>query len=218
MIAPHPDDETLGCGGTMLKHVLAGDRLTWLIVTRAHTPQWSQQTIDLKQAEVEQVATAYPAEVVRLGLPTCQLDVIPRTELFDQLAQAIEEIRPEVVYVPHPGDVHTDHAAVFDSTLAVLKAWRMRALGVREILAYETLSETDAAPPLPGRGFLPVVYNDITGLIDRKLWIMGLYESERQSDPLPRGPSAIRAFARYRGAAVGVEHAEAFQPVREFRP
>ncbi len=144
--------------------------------------------------------------------------MVPRDDLFKGFAEAIGDARPEVVYVPHPGDVHSDHAAVFDTTLAVLKAWRMRTLGVREILAYETMSETDAAPPLPGRGFLPVVYNDITGLIDRKLQIMGLYESEQQNDPLPRGPSAIRALARYRGAAVGVEHAEAFQPVREFRP
>ena len=88
-------------------------------------------------------------------------------------------------------------------------------LDIKRILCYESLSSTEAAPPLFHRVFLPNVYNDITGYIERKVEIMGLYETEMQPDPLPRSPSSIRALARYRGATIGVEYAEAFMLIRE---
>ena len=91
----------------------------------------------------------------------------------------------------------------------------MRELGVRAILSYETLSSTEAAPPQPSRLFAPTVYRDVTSHLEAKLEIMHLYVSEAQPDPLPRGPSAIRALARYRGATIGVEYAEAFMLIRE---
>jgi N-acetylglucosamine malate deacetylase 1 len=215
IVCAHPDDETLGCGGTMLKHARRGDSLTWIVATQAHEPQWPAATIELKASEVDRVAEAYGAGVLRLGLPSSRLDVIPQAELIAAVSGAIETAKPEVVYVVHPGDVHGDHADVFDATLAVLKAFRMGGLGVRRVLAFETLSSTDAAPPVVGRAFVPVVFNDISAELERKLEIMALYESEAQLDPLPRGPEAIRALARFRGATVGVEYAEAFWLVRE---
>jgi LmbE family N-acetylglucosaminyl deacetylase len=216
VIAAHPDDETLGCGGTLLKHVSAGDEVSWLVVTQAHEPQWPSETIDLKAEEVERVASAYGfARYERLGFPSSRLDVTPRAQLIDAIARVIEQCRPSVVYVVHAGDVHGDHADVFDATLVVLKAFRMRTLGTRRVLAYETLSSTDAAPPAPERVFMPTVFSDMTDFLERKLEIMALYESEAQADPLPRGPSAIRALARLRGATIGVEYAEAFRLVRE---
>lgn len=216
VISAHPDDETLGCGGTLLKHVSAGDAVSWVIVTQAHEPQWSSRTIDLKAAEVELVASAYGfTRYERLGFPSSRLDVTPRAELLNALARVIEQSSPSVVYVVHPGDVHGDHGDVFDATLAVLKAFRMRTFGTRRVLAYETLSSTDAAPPTPERAFRPTVFSDVSEFLERKLEIMALYASEAQADPLPRGPSAIRALARLRGATIGVEYAEAFRLVRE---
>jgi LmbE family N-acetylglucosaminyl deacetylase len=86
---------------------------------------------------------------------------------------------------------------------------------VRRVLCYETLSSTEAAPSRPDRAFIADVFSDITPFLDRKIEMMGLYESEAQADPFPRGPSAIRALARYRGATIGVEYAEAFMLIRE---
>jgi LmbE family N-acetylglucosaminyl deacetylase len=216
IVSAHPDDETLGCGGTILKHVAAGDEVVWAIVTQAHEPQWARSVIDAKAAEVEMVASAYGiASHARLGLPSSRLDVTPRAELIEVLATFIREARAELVYVVHPGDVHGDHADVFDATMSVLKAFRMGTLGVRRVLAFETLSSTDAAPQPSERAFVPTVYSDISGYLERKLEIMALYVTEEQADPLPRGPTAIRALARLRGATVGVEYAEAFQLVRE---
>jgi LmbE family N-acetylglucosaminyl deacetylase len=216
VVCAHPDDETLGCGGTILKHVAAGDAVSWAIATSAHEPMWTPSVIEQKTAEIASVQEAYGIEhVTRLGFPSTQLDGVSRADLMHALAGVIEQNRPEAVYVVHPGDVHSDHADVHDATLAVLKAFRMASLGVRRVLAFETLSSTDAAPPQPHRAFLPTVFSDIGDHLDRKVEIMALYATESQPDPFPRGPSAIRALARLRGATVGVEAAEAFSLVRE---
>jgi LmbE family N-acetylglucosaminyl deacetylase len=102
--------------------------------------------------------------------------------------------------------------------MAVCKAFYMRALGIRRILSYETLSSTEAAAPHHCRAFVPNVTVEITPYIERKVEIMGLYGSEIQAEPFPRSPSAIRALARYRGAGIGVAQAEAFVLVREVQP
>lgn len=111
--------------------------------------------------------------------------------------------------------MNSDHAIVFTATMSVLKTFYMRKWGVRRVLSYETLSSTEAAPPLSHKLFVPNVYRDITPYIEQKVEIMGLYESETHSDPWPRGPSAILALARYRGASIGVDYAEAFMLIRE---
>lgn len=215
-IAAHPDDETLGCGGTMLRHVDSGDDLFWLVVTQTYEPQWSAQTIATKAHEVERVAEAYGVkQFFKLGMPTIRLDTLAQADMIDSIRNVIEQVKPEVVYLVHSGDVNSDHYAVFTATLSVLKTFYMKQWGVRRILSYETLSSTEAAPPQMHRAFVPNVYRDITRYIDRKIEIMGLYESESHPDPMPRGPSGIRALARYRGASIAVDYAEAFMLVRE---
>ncbi len=140
---------------------------------------------------------------------------MPQSDLIAAIRDVITPIKPQVVYLVHSGDIHTDHHATFLATMSVLKPFYMTQLGVRRVLSYETLSSTEATPPHPARAFVPDVYSDITPYIDRKIEIMGLYESEAQPELMPRGPSAIRALARYRGATIGVEYAEAFKLIRE---
>jgi len=215
-ISVHPDDETLGCGGTLLRHRAVGDRISWLIVTETKEPQWSSETIEHKATEIKRIAEAYGMEgYFKLGFPAVRLDTVPQADLIDRIRDAIEEVKPDVIYLIHGGDVHTDHQAVFTATMSVLKPFYMARLGVRRILCYETLSSTEAAPALLDRLFVPNVFNDITPHIERKIEIMALYETEAQPDPLPRGAAAIRALGRYRGATIGVEYAEAFMLIRE---
>ena len=215
-VSAHPDDETLGCSGTLLKHGANGDEIFWLIATQAHEPQWSAECIKRKAVEVDKVAEAYGIKrCFKLGLPTVRLDTIPQSDLIEKIREVISEAKPEVVYLVHCGDVHSDHQAVFAATMAVLKPFYMARYGVRRVLSYETLSSTEAAPPHPNAVFIPNVFSDVTPHIERKLEIMALYETEIQPDPMPRSPSAIRALARYRGATIGTEYAEAFMLVRE---
>lgn len=216
IISVHPDDETLGCGGVLLRHSDSGDELHWLIATVTYKPQWSAELIEKKAREIEEVAEAYGmVSVSKLQLPTVRLDTIPQAEIISNIREVVEAVRPEIVYLVHDGDVHSDHHAVFTAAMSVFKAFYMSRWGTRRILCYETLSSTEAAPPQFSRMFVPTVYHDITQYVDRKIEIMDLYETELQPDPYPRGPAAIRALARYRGATVGVDYAEAFMLIRE---
>jgi N-acetylglucosamine malate deacetylase 1 len=216
IISVHPDDEALGCAGSILRHGARGDEVHWLIVTQTYQPRWPEEVTARKAKEVETVAAAYGMKsVTRLGFPTAKLDVVPQGELIASLAKAIEAVRPEWIYLVHDGDVHTDHHVIFTATMCVLKAFYMKKLGVRRVMSYETLSSTDAAPPQYQRAFVPTIYHDISPCLERKLGIMRMFETEAQPDPFPRGSSAIRALARYRGATVAVEYAEAFMLIRE---
>src|SRR5215813_2152067 len=202
-IAPHPDDETLGCGATLLKHKDAGDSLSWVVVTRAHEPQWSPEILKRKEAEIEQVSNAYGFETVfRLNFPTTKMETVPMNEVIDALRDVITRARPDCVYLNHQSDVHSDHRIIFNAATSVLKPFYSGRHNVRRLLSYEVLSETDAAVPSPTTSFAPNVFSDITRFAERKLEIMALYETEAQSYPLPRAPESVRALARYRGATV----------------
>lgn len=215
-VSAHPDDETLGCGGVLLKHQAAGDTLSWLIVTQSYQPQWTAETIERKATEVAEVAEAYGVkQCFKLGLPTAKLDTVPMADLIEEIRQVIDETSPETVYLVHGGDVHTDHQLVFTAAMSVLKPFYMGKLGVRRVICYETLSSTEAAPCQRNMAFAPNIFSDITPHIDRKLDILRMYSSEIQPDPMPRGPSAVRALARFRGATISVDYAEAFMLVRE---
>jgi len=218
VISAHPDDETLGCGGTLLRHVAEGDQIHWLIATEGHSPRWSKDVIAKKAKEVKSVAAAYSAKsVTKLGFPSARMESLPLEDVIDGIRSAVEKTRPKIVYLPHFGDVHTDHAVVSTATMAILKSFYMKKCGVESVLAFETLSSTEAAPPYPYRAFVPNVFRDVTPYFERKLKIMKMFNTEAQSELAPRAASAIRALARFRGASVNVEYAEAFMLVRELR-
>ncbi len=216
VIAPHPDDETLGCGGSLLKHKSNGDSLSWLVATRGHEPQWSAELLEQKEREISAVAAAYGFDnTFRLNFPTIKLDQLPVEELIAAIRDAITDSKPDCVYLNHGGDVHSDHRVLFEATMSVLKPFYSSKHGVKRVLSYEVLSSTDAAPVNPARAFLPNVFIDVTDFLEKKLEIMGLYESELQVSPLPRSLDSLRALARVRGATIGVEYGEAFMLVRE---
>jgi LmbE family N-acetylglucosaminyl deacetylase len=215
-ISAHPDDETLGCGGTLLKHRAAGDSLYWLVMTQPDAPDYPEQVMERAAAQVACVAKEYGfEECSKAGFPTTRLDTVPQSDIIGRVRETIAQVQPSVVYLVHEGDVHSDHLAVFSATLAVLKPFHMSKWGVRRILSYETLSSTEAAAPHAMHAFVPNSFSDITPYLERKIEIMRHYESEAQPEWFPRGVSAIRSLARFRGATIGVEYAEAFMLVRE---
>lgn len=215
-IAAHPDDETLGCGGTLLKHRAAGDDVHWLVASSRAEPRWSAAQVEHRREQIEKVATEYQmSDVSLLGFPDAALDQVPLVDLVEGIDTVLANIRPEIVYVVHGGDVHSDHARVHTAAMSALKAFRMKALGTRRVLAYETVSSTEAAVQHPAQAFLPTVFNDITDHFQHKCVVMGHYDSEWQGGLLPRSPSALEALARWRGATVAVQYAEAFVLLRE---
>ena len=168
------------------------------------------------QQQIQIVAEAYDVvRIAQLDHPDAGLDTVPMKVLIEGIDTVLADVRPEVVYVVHGGDVHTDHAMVHTATMSSLKAFRMMSLGVRRVLAFETLSSTEAAVQETRHAFLPTVFSDITGFLEQKFSVMQHYSSELQDERLPRTTSALTALARLRGATIGVEQAEAFVLLRE---
>jgi LmbE family N-acetylglucosaminyl deacetylase len=215
VVAPHPDDETLGCGGTLLKHKTSGDKIHWLIITKIDEEAgYSAERISTRNHEIKTVSTIYGFDsVVNLNLPTTKLDIIPMQQLVDMIGQAIQKIRPEILYVPFPGDIHTDHKVVFQAVAACSKWFRFET--IKRVLAYETLSETDFAINPDTNVFKPNVFVDISEFLQEKLQIMQTYKSEMGLFPFPRSEKAIIALSQIRGAVAGCEAAEAFMLLKE---
>ena len=209
VVAPHPDDETLGCAGTLLKHKKRGDELHWLIYTdMAASDQYSEAAILQRTAEINQVAARYEFKTLsQLHFAPAQLDHIAKSDLVSQASRVIQNIQPQVIYLPFRNDVHSDHEVVFDSCVAATKQFRLPC--IKELLAYETLSETEFSLK-PDGVFKPNVFVDISDYLTAKLDIMSIYESESGDFPFPRSAEAIKALAKYRGVQANLTAAEAF--------
>lgn len=213
IIAPHADDELLGCGGMLLRRRAEGIVVGWLLVT-AMSPSSAAKAKE-RQHEVEQVRDGLgilPEHLYELGLPTTQLDQIPTRDLVGRISEVFAKFEPEEVLVPHAHDIHSDHRIVFDAVAACTKWFRYPS--VKRVLAYETISETDFILKPEGL-FNPNFFVDVTTFIDRKIALMGIYHSELGEHPFPRSESNLRALAQLRGAQSGFGSAEAFQLLRE---
>lgn len=214
VIAPHPDDEILGCGGTLLRRKAEGSELCWLIVTGvSEQAGWPAERVQQREAEIGRVAELVGFDhVYNLRLPPAQLETIPMGDLVNRFSKVFKEFQPEEVFLPHRADVHTDHKVVFDAAAACAKWFRYSS--VHRVLAYETISETEFGLDADSF-FRPNCFVDIGDFLDRKLDIMSVYQSELGDFPFPRSINAIRALATVRGAASGFAAAEAFQLLRE---
>lgn len=214
VIAPHPDDEVLGCGGTIVKHIQGGDEVYLCIVTKAYPPEWPEDEIKERRGEVLGINQILGIkETYFLDFPTVKLDTIPQKELNDSIARVVGEVKPHVAYIPHRGDVNKDHYLVFDAAMVVLRS--EPGTVVRKVLSYETLSETEWAAPFSENIFIPNVYVDISETLEIKLKAMSAYKIELREFPHPRSLEAISALAKRRGSTVGVRAAEAFMLIKE---
>ena len=214
VIAPHPDDETLGVGGTLLRKKAEGNSIGWLIVTSISTENgWNEEIVNRRKNEIHQVAKMYDFDkVYHLNFNPSLLDKLPLSTLIAAVSDVFQKFEPEEVFVPHPSDAHSDHRIIFDAAVACTKWFRYPS--VKRILAYETLSETESSLRA-GEGFRPNVYMDIENYLSRKLQLMDIYTSELEEFPFPRSHEAINALAAFRGASSGFKAAEAFELLRE---
>ena len=213
-MAPHPDDEILGCGGTLLRRKAEGADLGWLIVTGvSREAGFPVKIVQQRAQEIDKVVELMGFDhVYNLALPSAQLDRLPMSDLVEKFSKVFQEFQPIEVLLPCRSDVHTDHRLVFDATGACVKWFRHPY--VKRVLAYETISETefnlDSSNP-----FKPNFFVDVSEFLERKLEVMAVYKSELGCFPFPRSIEAIRALAILRGSASGFMAAEAFQLLRE---
>lgn len=217
VIAPHPDDELLGCGGTLLRRIAEGGSIGWLLMTAiTEEAGWQPEKITQRTSEIQRVCQGlgvYPEHFFPLGFSTSELDSIPMSSMISRISEVFTEFEPEELLLPYPGDVHSDHRITFDAASACTKWFRYPS--VRRVLVYETLSETDFGVDPRDSGFRPNIFVDISQYIDRKLELMSIYECEMGAFPFPRSEQTLRALAQLRGSRAGVEAAEGFMLIHE---
>lgn len=220
VVAAHPDDEVLGCGGTAARRAAAGDALHIGIlgtgVTSRGGGQEAGEAVRMLRADAREVAGMLGAKSIVFGdFPDNRMDEQPLLELVKQVEAWIGEIGPDVVYTHHAGDLNVDHRA---TSLAVLTATRpLPASAVRELYAFEVPSSTEWAFGQAGPAFRPNVFEDIAATIDLKVRCLQRYSGEIRAFPHPRSGEALRAAARRWGSVAGLPYAEAFELIRSVR-
>lgn len=211
IVSAHPDDETLGAGGSLFKHRSNGDNLYWLIVTNIFEDQgFSKNRVESRQQEMEKVSAMFGfKKTFKLDYPTMSLSSSTVGKLIPEISEIFHEVKPEIVYTLNRSDAHSDHRHTFDAVAACTKSFRYPF--IKQVLMYECISETEFAPFLPEKVFQPNYFVDISEYFEQKLEVMKVFDSEIGEHPFPRSLKNIEALATYRGANVGVKYAEAFQ-------
>ena len=214
VIAPHPDDETLGCGGTLFRHKANGDEIYWLIVTGISVEiGWSKDAVIKRDNEIEEVSKKCGfSNVFNLRLPTTKIDTLPLSDLIEKITDVYKKVEPEIIYMPFAYDVHTDHQIISKALQSTLKWFRYPY--IKKVYMYETPSETEFNF-IETRVFRPNVFVNITKYVDEKIETMKFYAGEIGEFPFPRSEKTLRALATLRGSQSGFDSAEAFELVYE---
>ncbi len=209
VIAPHADDETLGCGGTILKHKKNGDKVYWICITSMKSgDDWSEKQIKIRDKEIKKVFKSYKFDkLFSLELPPKNLDQISLTKIIDPLTEILNKIKPNILYVPFYGDAHSDHQ-IIGKTYNALGKW-FRYPYLKKIYCYETISETEFNIT-SNEVFKPNKFIDISEFIKKKIRIMKIYKSEIGKNPFPRSVKSIESLGTIRGSQSGFKYAEAF--------
>ena len=218
IIAPHADDEILGCGATMAKEIVAGNNVYVLICTNAHVgaPELFSEEL-IKQIRSEAVAALKMLgvkETAFLDFPAPALDQYPRFKMTNEMSTIIRKFEVDTVYIPHRGDCHKDHAIVHDCAMVACRP--LANCKVKRVYAYETLSETEWGDPIAADFFVPVKYNIFTvEEFQKKLDAMSCFKSQLYPFPASRSLEAMEHLAGYRGCTVSAMRAEAFEVLRD---
>ncbi len=213
VIAPHPDDEVLGCGGTISKLASQNNNVYVLIITRGKEEIYPEERILNVRKEALAAHKLLGVKETRfLDFPAPELDLISISKLASAISDIINEFQSETIYLPHHGDIHHDHKAVFYAGLVAARP--TKSSPVKRIYSYETLSETEWAAPINSDAFIPTTYVNITNTFAAKLEAMQCFKSQLREFPNSRSLESIEALAKFRGSTVGFTHAEAFMTIR----
>lgn len=222
VIAAHPDDEVLGCGGTLARHVEQGCEVHVLFVAEggaaSRVERENKNILGAEVASIREVAEKAAKYLGFrkprfLGLPDNRLDLLARIDVIQPIEEAISEIRPVIVYTHHGGDLNIDHRRVHEAVVTACRP--IPGSLVDKIYGFEVLSSTEWSSADLGNSFVPVRSVDISDFLDRKIRALEFYQSEMRPFPHARSVEAVRALAQVRGAQVGLRAAEAFTVIKE---
>ena len=222
IIAAHPDDEVLGCGGTIARLVREGKEVHIVILANGLTSRADfddSNSAELLKQHHERAQRAGSlmgvSSVQVLGFPDQKLDALPLLEVTHAIEREIERLQPDTIFTQHGGDLNQDHVITYRATLTATRP--MAGGGVRCVYAYEVPSSTEWSFQRFAPHFQPSVFFDIADTLEVKIAAMQVYESEAREFPHPRSPQALKAIAHRWGSVVGLHAAEAFELVREIK-
>ncbi len=221
VVAAHPDDELLGCGGTLARHADAGDEVHILILAEGATARKGLAVGDARDATLQALRAAATRAAAIIGahpprfqgFPDNRMDGLPLIRVVRVVEAAVEAVRPDVVYTHHGGDLNIDHRITHQAVLTACRP--LPENGVRTLLAFETVSSSEWASEAVGTPFRPQRFVDIGAHLDRKCRALACYETEMRPFPHARSLAGVDALARHRGASAGLEAAEAFMVIRD---
>lgn len=214
VIAPHADDEILGVGATMAKYIIQGHKVFVCIASKGYAPYFSEKLVETVLNEAVQChAFLEIKKTFFLDLPAAMIETVNRSEINKKLYEVVNQVKPDIVFIPHYGDMQKDHQVIAEASMVALRPKYSHK--VKMICSYETLSETEWNIPHASNTFIPNVYIDVSDYMIEKIGAMKKYQSQLAEFPNPRSIEAMEALAMYRGATVNVKAAEAFALVRQ---
>ena len=214
IIAPHPDDEIIGCGGTILRNIAEGNYVYVCIVTKGVEPLFSKDVVDVTRKEcIECHKKNGTTKVFFLDFPSVMLEEQHRYEINEKILNVIKEVEPDEVFIPHIGDMQKDHQIVAEACMVALRP--KYSFAPKKIMAYETLSETGWNIPNVQNEFLPNYFVNISDFLQDKIKMIEFFDSQLSEFPAARSLEAIESLAKYRGAVMNMKAAEAFMLIRE---
>ncbi len=210
--APHPDDETLGAGGTILRMLAEGHEVYWVNFTAMLNPRmFSEKVVERRKKQLREIEDFYHfTGVYHLNMPTTELESIDSGEAIGKVSKVFREVEPELVILPDYNDAHSDHKRVFEWCYACCKVFRFPS--VKQIMTMQIISETDFGSPTDP--FKPNYYIDITDYMDKKIEAVKIYDTELGEPPFPRSIQNITAQAQLNGVGGGVKYAEVFRLIK----
>lgn len=215
IIAPHPDDEVLGVGGTIARLVSEGNDVTVAIVTKGWKPLFEDSQVQQVRLEARLANEVLGVKSLRfMDIPVTKLSTMEKHQLNGEFDHLIGQEKPECIFLPFCGDRHDDHRQVFDACMVALRP-SGKCKYVKRILCYETVSETHWSAPYIEPYFEPQLWVDISHHLSIKLEAMRVYKSQLREEPDSRSLEAISSLAKWRGSIIGIAAAECFVAIRE---